>query len=362
MPYNVSSVTMSALFNSFMDTCTGVLTLETVLIKKPSTTSVATSSFCEMGRAVIETEASAVRALLPRINAAFSKACEILLSCQGRIIVTGMGKSGHIGNKIAATLASTGSPAFFMHPGEANHGDMGMLTRQDVVIAISNSGDTEEISTLLPLIKRLGVPLISLTGNSRSPIATSANVNLDVSVEKEACPLGLAPTASTTASLAMGDALAIALLQSRGFTAEDFALSHPGGQLGRRLLLHVKDIMNTGDRMPRVSPEMPIIDALIEGSSKGFGMVAIVTPEDHVLGIFTDGDLRRALNNSIDLKTTMIKEVMISHCITITPDMLAAEAVKLMEQKKINALLVVDQGKRLIGVLNMHDLLRARVM
>lgn len=339
--------------------------METLLTKDPiakEKTLASATSFCEMGRAVIEVEAQAIRALLPRINANFAQACEILLACKGRIVVTGMGKSGHIATKIASTLASTGTPAFFMHPGEAGHGDMGMLTSQDVLIAISNSGDTEEIVTLLPLVKRLGVPLISLTGNIHSPIAKNANVHLDVSVEKEACPLGLAPTASTTAALAMGDALAVALLQSRGFTPEDFALSHPGGQLGRRLLLRVKDIMHTGERMPRVSPQMSVADALMEASQKGFGMTAIVNPENQVLGIFTDGDLRRALNNSTNLKETPISQIMIEKCITGSVDMLAAEAVKLMEQKKINALLIVDHDKKLIGVLNMHDLLRARVM
>jgi arabinose-5-phosphate isomerase len=321
-----------------------------------------TASFCEMGRAVIETEANAVRQLIERINPTFAQACEILIACTGRIVVTGMGKSGHIGSKIAATLASTGSPAFYMHPGEANHGDMGMITRNDVVLAISNSGDTEEIVSLLPLIKRLEVPLISLTGKPNSPIAQSATVNIDVSVEKEACPLGLAPTASTTATLAMGDALAIALLQSRGFTAEDFALSHPGGLLGRKLLLRVKDVMHTGTSMPRVTPEVSVMDALMEASKHGFGMTAIVSPANEVLGIFTDGDLRRALNNEIDLKSTAINHVMTTNCITVTPDMLAVETVKLMEQKKINSFLVVDHDKKLVGVLNMHDLLRARVM
>lgn len=339
--------------------------METVITRplQESKSTNVTHSFCEMGRAVIETEAEAVRALLPRINQEFAKACEILIRCSGRIVVIGMGKSGHIASKIAATLASTGSPSFYVHPAEASHGDMGMITRQDVVLAISNSGNTDEILTLLPLILRLGVPLIALTGKPNSPIAQNATVHIDVSVSHEACPLGLAPTSSTTATLAMGDALAVALLQSRGFTAEDFALSHPGGQLGRRLLLRVKDVMRTSlESIPRVLPHVNVLDAILETTRCGLGMTAIVNADNEVLGIFTDGDLRRALNQNLDLRATAIETVMTSKCTTVTPDMLAAETIKIMEEKKINSFLVVDASKKLIGVLNMHDLLRARVM
>jgi len=319
-------------------------------------------SIIALGKAVIETETEALASLKPRIDPLFAEACQIILDCQGRTVVIGMGKSGHIGKKIAATLASTGTPAFFVHPGEASHGDLGMITSNDVVIALSNSGETEEIIHLLPVIKRLGVPLIALTGNRNSTLAKDANVNLDVSVAKEACPLGLAPTASTTAALAMGDAIAIALLQARGFNEDDFALSHPGGTLGRRLLLHVTDIMHTGKEMPHVKETVPLRDALMEMTQKGLGTTAIVDDDFVVLGIFTDGDLRRALDAETDLSKTQVGEVMSRDCKTIQADLLAASALALMEDHKINALLVTDENKKLVGVLNMHDLLRARVI
>ena len=315
-----------------------------------------------LGLAVIDTESEALQALRPRIDDAFVDACRLMLGCRGRVVVSGMGKSGHIAHKIAATLASTGTPAFFVHPGEASHGDLGMITAADVAMVLSNSGETEELLTVVPLIKRLGVPLIALTGNPTSSLATVAEVNLDVSVPKEACPLGLAPTASTTATLAMGDALAVALLESRGFTEEDFARAHPGGTLGRRLLLHVADIMHTGDDMPMVSPDTLFRDALLEMSRTRLGMTAIVDPEQTVLGIFTDGDLRRALDRNVDLHTTRIEDVMTPDCRTAGPDMLAAAALQMMDRHKINALLVVDEHRRLIGALNMHDLLRAGVV
>ena len=314
------------------------------------------------GLAVIETEANAVRALGARIDAAFVAACEHMLGCKGRIVVTGMGKSGHIGGKIAATLASTGSPAFFVHTGEASHGDLGMITPSDVVLALSNSGETSEIVTIVPLIKRMGAPLISMTGKRESTLAREADVNLDVSVAKEACPLDLAPTASTTAALVMGDALAIALLEARGFTAEDFALSHPGGSLGRRLLLHVSDIMHKDQRIPAVGMDAPVRDALMEMSAKGLGMTAVVDPDGRAVGVFTDGDLRRCLDRGIDVRDAYVADVMTAGGKSIAPDRLAVEALNLMEEGKINALLVVDNDDRLRGALNMHDLLRAGVV
>jgi arabinose-5-phosphate isomerase len=273
-----------------------------------------------------------------------------------------MGKSGHIGNKIAATLASTGTPAFFVHPGEASHGDLGMITKKDVVIALSNSGETDEIITLLPVIKRLNIPLISLTGNLNSTLAKSSTVTIDVSVSEEACPLGLAPTASTTATLAMGDALAIALLEARGFSAEDFAQAHPSGTLGRRLLLRVADIMHTGDEIPRVNEATLLKDALVEMTQKGLGTTAIVDENNHVIGIFTDGDVRRSFDDNADVHKTNVGGRMTRNCKTIDKEQLAAEALAIMENHKINALLVVDENNKLIGVLNMHDLLRARVV
>jgi arabinose-5-phosphate isomerase len=305
---------------------------------------------------------AAVAGLKARIDDSFVQACVYMLDCEGRIVVTGMGKSGHVGSKIAATLASTGTPAFFVHPGEASHGDLGMITSKDVVIVMSNSGETDELLTIIPIIKRLGVPLISLTGNPNSSLARTATVNIDVSVEKEACPLGLSPTASTTAALVMGDTLAVALLQTRGFSAQDFARAHPGGRLGRRLLLHVEDIMHTGERIPEVTQHARLSEALVEITRKGLGMTAVVDPNRRVIGVFTDGDLRRTLDKAVDIRATPISKVMTVKCKTISPKHLAVEALKQMEEFKINALPVVDTHQRLIGALNMHDLLRARVV
>jgi len=316
----------------------------------------------ELGLAVIETETRAVSALCGRINDDFVRACRYMLACSGRIVVLGMGKSGHIGGKIAATLASTGSPAFFVHPGEASHGDMGMITDRDVVLALSNSGETHEIITILPLIKRMGVPLVSMTGNPQSTLAQAASVNIDVGVEQEACPLGLAPTASTTAALAMGDALAVALLEARGFSEEDFALSHPGGALGRRLLLRIEDIMHTGEAIPSVPEGATLGETLMEMTQKGLGMTAVTDTGGAILGIFTDGDLRRALDGGIDVHTTRVVDLMNRNCKTIHMAMLAAEALHLMQNHKINALLVVDEQRKLVGALNMHDLLKAGVV
>ena len=293
-----------------------------------------------LGQAVIKTEAQAVNDLLPRIDENFARACNFMLHCKGRIVVTGMGKSGHIGNKIAATLASTGSPAFFVHPGEASHGDLGMITNQDVVLAMSNSGETGEVVTIVPILKRLGVPLISMTGNPNSTLATEADVALDIRVAQEACPLGLAPTASTTATLAMGDALAVALLEARGFTEEDFARSHPGGSLGRRLLVHVSDIMHSGDEIPGVRLDADLTEALMEMTNKTLGMTAITGQDGELLGIFTDGDLRRALDQEIDIRKSKVKDVMREKCVHVRPGILAAEALQLMQEKKINACLL----------------------
>ena len=310
----------------------------------------------------VRLELEAIEALLERINADFVRACELLLACRGRVVVVGMGKSGHIGKKIAATLASTGTPAFFVHPAEASHGDMGMITKDDVVVALSNSGSTAEIITLLPLIKRLGITLVSMTGNPESPLAQAAEANLDARVEHEACPLNLAPTSSTTASLVLGDALAIALLEARGFTAEDFAFSHPGGALGRRLLLKVENVMHAGEALPRVARGILLRDALLEMTRKGLGMTVIVESDGRLAGIFTDGDLRRTLDRGIDVRNASIDSVMTAHGKTAKPEMLAAEALKIMEDHKINSLVVVDSDDRPVGALNMHDLLRAGVM
>jgi len=315
-----------------------------------------------LGRAVIETEAQAVGALADRIDEQFAAACRLLLNCKGRVVVIGMGKSGHIGCKVAATLASTGTPAFFVHPGEAGHGDLGMITAGDTVIALSNSGETQEVNQLLPLIKRRQIPLIAITGNVTSTLARGATVHLDVSVDREACPLGLAPTASTTASLAMGDALAIALLDARGFTAEDFALSHPRGRLGRRLLLRIEDLMHASADTPKVQPGTTLANALIEMTQFGLGMTAIVDDDQRILGIFTDGDLRRALDKSVNVHQTLIEAVMTPEPLHVRRDQLAAEALATMEKHRINALLVADSDARLVGALNMHDLLRAGVV
>lgn len=321
-----------------------------------------TQDFCNSALRAIRIEREAIEALESRINGDFSRACEVIMACKGRVVVTGMGKSGHIGNKIAATLASTGTPAFFVHPGEASHGDLGMITPQDVVIAISNSGSTSEVVTILPLIKRMGAPLISMTGNPDSVLAQEAVANLDVSVAIEACPLGLAPTSSTTATLVMGDALAVALLEARGFSAEDFAFSHPGGSLGRRLLLRVSDIMHTGEQIPQVAEGTTLSGALLEITRKGLGMTTVVNAAGTLTGIFTDGDLRRTLDKSVDVHTTPIQDVMTRNGKTIGADHLAAEALNIMEEMKINALPVTDANGRLVGAINMHDLLRAGVI
>lgn len=315
----------------------------------------------EMGIAVLTTEARSITAMAQRIDESFERACQLMLECKGRVVVTGMGKSGHIGNKIAATLASTGTPAFYVHPGEASHGDLGMITPGDVVLALSNSGTTREILSIVPLIKRLGAPLIALTGNPTSELALESDVHLDISVEKEACPLGLTPTASTTATLAMGDALAIALLDNRGFTEQDFARSHPGGRLGRRLLLHIGDIMQTGDDIPHVRADVSLSEAMIEMTRAGIGMTAITDDAMKVLGIFTDGDLRRALENQVDPHKTRIDTIMTVDCKLASADMLAAEGLQIMQDKSINSLLVTDENQQLIGALNMHTLLRADV-
>ena len=317
----------------------------------------------ELALAVIDTEASAITRLASEINQpSFIAACRLMLACKGRVVVTGMGKSGHIAGKIAATLASTGTPAFFVHPGEASHGDLGMITTADVLLALSNSGETGEIVTILPIIKRLDVPLITMTGNPQSTLSQAATANINVSVEKEACPLGLAPTASTTAALAMGDALAVALLESRGFTEEDFARSHPGGALGRRLLLLIDDLMHTGDAIPKVSIDTSLTDALMEMTRKGLGMTAVVDARNKLVGIFTDGDLRRTIDHKIDLHDATVKDVMTADCKTVHPGMLAAEALQIMDSTKINALPVVNDDNELVGALNMHDLLRAGVV
>ncbi len=315
-----------------------------------------------LGRAVIETEAAALHGLLQRVDENFAAACLHILHCKGRTVVIGMGKSGHIAGKIAATMASTGTPAFFVHPGEASHGDLGMITADDIIIALSNSGETDEIITLLPVIKRLGVVLISMTGGVNSALAQAATVNLDISVAREACPLGLAPTASTTATLAMGDALAVALLEARGFSADDFALSHPGGTLGRRLLVRVADIMHTGAAIPAVHADALLSTALMEMTQKGLGVTAIIDAENKLLGVFTDGDLRRTLDAGVDVHSTDIAAVMTAKCRTIKAEALAAEALHMMEQYKINAIPIVDAAHTLTGILNMHDLLRVRVV
>ncbi len=318
--------------------------------------------FKARGRRVLEIEAAAVASLAPRLDESFDRACQLCLDCRGRVIVTGMGKSGHIAGKVAATLASTGTPAFFVHPGEASHGDLGMITGVDILIAVSYSGETPELLTILPLLKRLGIPLITLTGKLRSTLAEVADVTLDIGVREEACPLNLAPTASTTAALAMGDALAVALLENRGFTREDFALAHPGGALGRRLLLRVDDLMHTGEGIPRVAPDTTLATGLLEMTRKGLGMTAVIDAQNRLAGIFTDGDLRRVLDRGIDVHRTPMQDVMTANCRTIAPGVLAAEAVHLLEQFKINALLVVDDSRQVIGALNIHDLLRAGVM
>jgi arabinose-5-phosphate isomerase len=323
------------------------------------------SALIGFGRTALATEARAVESLIARLDGRFAAACRICLACtqrKGRVVVTGMGKSGHIAGKIAATLASTGTPAFFLHPADAGHGDLGMITRDDVVLALSNSGETSEIVTLVPHLKRLGVPLIAVTGNSRSTLGTAADVTLDASVPQEACPLNLAPTASTTATLALGDALAVTLLEARGFTEADFARSHPGGSLGRKLLLHVEDLMRTGDALPRVRADTSLRDGLLEMSRKGLGMTVVVDENDRILGVFTDGDLRRTLDRQVDVHATTMSAVMTVNGKRIGPRELAAEAVHLMDVHRITALPVADAAGKLVGALNIHDLFRAGVV
>lgn len=315
-----------------------------------------------VARRVLDIESNAIAQLQHYLNADFEHACKLMFECKGRIVVIGMGKSGHISNKIAATLASTGSPAFFVHPGEASHGDLGMITPNDVVLALSNSGETDEVLKILPVLKRLDIPVIAMTGNPQSTLARHATVHVQVSVQQEACPLGLAPTASTTAALAMGDAMAVALLEARGFSADDFALSHPGGSLGRRLLLRICDIMHTGEQIPLVDAGASLPEALLEISKKGLGMTGITDSSGQLCGIFTDGDLRRVLDQRLDIHNTPIKAVMTANCVTVQSQMLAAEALQIMEKKKINALLVVDEHRVPIGAFNMHDLLKAGVI
>jgi arabinose-5-phosphate isomerase len=315
------------------------------------------------GRRVLEIETRALVALAQRLDGEFSAACRLLLACSGRVVCTGMGKSGHVARKIAATLASTGTPAFYVHPGEAAHGDLGMVTDADVVLALSYSGESDEILLLLPVLKRQGNRLVAMTGRPQSSLAREADVHLDVGVPAEACPLDLAPTASTTAALAMGDALAVALLEARGFTADDFARSHPAGALGRRLLLHITDVMHAGDEVPRVPADASLSEALVEMSRKRLGMTTVVDGDGRLLGLYTDGDLRRTLDDAaVDLRATRIGEVMTRNPRTIGAGALAVEAAQLMETHKINALVVLDEGGRVVGALNIHDLLRARVV
>lgn len=318
--------------------------------------------FISSGLRTIRIESAAVTALSQRLDSEFNKACELILNCSGRIIVTGMGKSGHVGKKIAATLASTGTPAFFVHPAEASHGDLGMITPQDIVLALSYSGTSNEILTLLPLFKRSGIKIISMTGNPFSTLAEVSEAHLNIAVEVEACPLDLAPTASTTATLVMGDAIAIALLEARGFTAEDFAFSHPGGALGRKLLLRVVDIMHTGDKIPRVTADASLHQALLTMTEKGFGLTTVVDKNDQLLGIYTDGDLRRTIDKGTDFKTAVISDLMNRTPKTVSDKALAAEALKIMEDLKITALIVRNEQQCPVGVLHMHDLLRAGVV
>lgn len=327
-----------------------------------SATQAAASASLASARRTLDIEARAVAALASRLDASFARAVELVLSCRGRTVVSGMGKSGHVARKIASTLASTGTPAFFVHPAEASHGDLGMITADDVLIALSNSGESAELLAIVPVIKREGARLISITGNASSSLAREADVHLDAGVTEEACPLGLAPTASTTAALALGDALAVALLEARGFDREKFARSHPGGSLGKRLLTHVRDVMRTGEALPSVPRTSSLSQAIIEMSRKGLGMTAVVDEQARVIGIFTDGDLRRALERPIDVQNTPIERVMTAQPRFVAADRLAVEAVKLMEDHRISQLVVVDDEMRLIGALNMHDLFRAKVL
>jgi arabinose-5-phosphate isomerase len=319
-------------------------------------------NFKQLAKNVITIEQQAIHDLLQYIDDNFEHACQLMFNCQGRVIVIGMGKSGHIGGKIAATLASTGTPSFFVHPGEASHGDLGMITSDDVVLTISNSGETGEVLAIIPVIKRIGAKLISMTGNTDSTLAKLADTHVCIKVENEACPLGLAPTSSTTATLVMGDALAVALLNARGFTADDFALSHPGGSLGKQLLLRLTDIMHQGERIPQISEHALIKDALVEMSLKGLGMTAVVNNQQELVGLFTDGDLRRILDAKIDIHNDIISTVMTKQPNVAQADMLAAQALKIMEDKKINGLIIVDANNRVVGAMNMHDLLSCGVL
>ena len=318
--------------------------------------------FKQSALSVIAIEQQAISELTQYIDDTFVAACELILSCKGKVVVCGMGKSGHVGNKISATLASTGTPAFFMHPAEANHGDLGMLTDQDVLLAISNSGETSELLALLPVVKRLGVPIIAMSNSNANTLARYADVNLCIKVRQEACSLGLAPTSSTTATLVMGDALAVALLNARGFTTEDFALSHPGGSLGRKLLLSLNDIMLTNERLPLASPQQTLSQVLVEISRKGLGMAGIIDDTGKLIGIFTDGDLRRVLDARIDVHNVAIEQVMTANCVTAPPDMLAAEVLKIMEKRKINSLFVINELGNPIGAINMQILLQAGII
>jgi arabinose-5-phosphate isomerase len=331
-------------------------------VTAPSPVGLDDAALIRLGQEALVTEAAAIAAVSDRLGTDFVRACRVCLAARGRVVVIGMGKSGHVGRKIAATLASTGTPAFFVHPAEAQHGDIGMITHDDVVLLLSNSGETNEVLAVLPVLKRLGIPLVALTGNVQSSLAQAADVHIDVSVPAEACPLNLAPTASTTAALATGDALAVALLHLRGFTEADFARSHPGGSLGRRLLLHVAEVMHKGAEVPVVGPDDTVSTGLLEMSRKGLGMTGVADGNGQLLGVFTDGDLRRALDRRIDVHATRMDEVMTRQCRTIGPTALAVEAVVLLERHRITALMVVDEDQRILGALNVHDLLRAGVM
>ncbi len=320
------------------------------------------SHFIDSAKNVINDEIKAIRALQQRLDNNFDETCKAILTCKGRVIISGMGKSGHISNKIAATLASTGTPAFFVHPGEALHGDLGMITPQDVVVTISNSGTTEEVVTLASIVKRLGATVIGMSGDTQSPLAEISDFHLDISVEKEACPLDLAPTSSTTVTLVLGDALAVALLEARGFTPEDFARSHPGGRLGKRLLVHIKDIMHSGDEMPLCLPDTSLHDAILQMTGKKLGATLIVDDKKTLMGIFTDGDLRRCFEKGIKLNNVMIGEIAHKDCISTDANELAVNVVNLMQEKEITVLPVTDHNKRVVGIIHMHDLLKAGIV
>ncbi len=328
----------------------------------PAATALSDAALIEAGQIALGIEAAAIQSLIETLGAPFAQACRLLSACQGRVVVTGIGKSGHIAGKIAATLSSTGTPAYFLHPAEAMHGDIGLVTRADVVVALSNSGESAEILALVPTLKRLGIALIGLTGNPASTLARAADLHLNVAVPAEACPLNLAPTASTTAALAIGDALAVVVLRLKGFSEQDFARSHPGGTLGRRLLLHVEDIMHQGEQIPRVGPDDTVAQGLLEISKKGLGMTCICNSDGLLLGVFTDGDLRRALDFKLDIHSTTLRTVMTKSCRTIGPRALAVDAVVTLQEHRITALAVVNEQGHLVGALNVHDLLRAGVM